>query len=427
MKKLFKFAMVAFAAAAVVACGGKDDPETPDNKPEDKPEDEKPVDKVEPVQGESAWSVIGALLDTNWDTDFVCAQEGDIFVLKNVELKEGNEFKFRENKDWGNNRGGDFVALGEGFAVTPNGPNIKGITPGIYDLYYNAALEQAAVVAKNGTPTWAEPQGVSFNYVMDIHDCARNSEFHFTSPFTLNPAACTMQWKFFSTEWNKYDTDREGYGHVWCNRLGQLSNSQEQGYLLRFNDGGKQGQLRFNSKVFGEPASGYVTKDGEAYIWSLNEWHVLTIVADGTNVSIYDNADLVMTYAETIGALYTNGLPFERFDISMTWDDGTRYDRGQAFFGYIAYTRLWNKALTAEEVAAGLCDVTDKEGLEVYWAWNNEEGTAVANLGSAAGYDLDFTKALAGGQQSYVSAEAIEGAWTDVNDVEGLAPVCAAE
>lgn len=425
MKKLFKFALVAFASAAVVvACGKKDDP-TPTPDPDPDPTPDPTPEKVEPVQGTSEWSVIGALLDTNWDTDFVCAENNGVFVLKNVKLVEGNEFKFRKDKDWAVNFGGEFAVLGEGFAVSQDGPNIKGIAPGVYDLYLNAALAQAAVCAKDATPTWAEPQGQSFDYVMDITDYHRNSEFHFAQPLSINTSACTMQWKFFPTKWNDYDKVDEERGYkVWCNRLGQISNSAEKGYLLRFNDGGDKGSLRFNSAVFGEPASGYVRQGDKMYIWNLNEWHVLSVVADGTNVRIYDNAELIQEYAQTTGEVFAT-LPFERFDISMTWDDGTGYDKGQAFLGYQAFTRIWNKALTAEEVAATLCDVDNYDGLEVYWAWNLDEGHVVANLGSAAGYDLDFTKALAGGQSSYVKAEDIEGAWTDVTEVDGLAPVCA--
>ena len=90
--------------------------------------------------------------------------------------------------------------------------------------------------------------------------------------------------------------------------------------------------------------------------------------------------------------------------------------------------KLINKmATTAEQVAASLCDTEDNEGLVLCWNFNADEGSTIANNGSAAGYDLDFTKALAAGQNDYVKATDIAGAWTDVNDVEGLAPVCAAE
>ena len=90
-------------------------------------------DYTGPEEGSSAWSVIGKLLETNWDKDFVCAKDGDIYVLKNVRLTAADEFKFRENKDWGNNRGGNFAAIGEGFEVTADGANIIVGADGLFD------------------------------------------------------------------------------------------------------------------------------------------------------------------------------------------------------------------------------------------------------------------------------------------------------
>jgi len=417
MKKVFKFALIAFAAAAVcVACK--------DNKGGDEPE---PTPVVE-----SDWSVIGSIAGDEWKVDIAMAQDGDIYVAKSVTLTAADEFKIRYQKAWDANRGGTFVALGQPFAVEHNGVNIKPGLDGKYDIYYNSGLELMEVTAEGATPDWTipEPEKASWDYVMDIHDYNRNSEFHFTEDkLVVDPKAVTMQWKFYADEWHDYDKTRgEGDAayHVWCNRLGQISNSAEKGWLLRFNDGGAKGSLRFNSDVFGNNNSGYVGVNGDKmYIWELNKWHVLTIVADGTNVTIYDNAEKIDEYAQSTPEVFAE-LPIERFDISMTWDDGTGYPRGQEFLGYIAFTRIWTKALSAEQVAATLCDVEDKDGLAVCWNWNLDEGHVVANQGSkGAAYDLDFTKALAGGQQTYVKATDIEGAWTDVNDVEGLAPVCA--
>lgn len=120
-----------------------------------------------PVQGNSAWSVIGALLGTNWDTDYVCAEEDGIFVLKNVRLQATDQFKFRKDKNWDDNRGaaGDVepfvVTVGEAFDAVAGGKNLSVAENGLYDLYYNANVEQIAVVALDGTPTWAEPQPIS--------------------------------------------------------------------------------------------------------------------------------------------------------------------------------------------------------------------------------------------------------------------------
>lgn len=125
-----------------------------------------PVDEpVLPEEGDSEWSVVGTLLSSNWgiDKDYVCAKDGDVYVLKNVKLTATDEFKFRKDKDWADNRGGNFSAVGEPFTVTKDGPNIIVGSANVFDLYYNAATEEACVVLQNGTPTWSEipePQGI---------------------------------------------------------------------------------------------------------------------------------------------------------------------------------------------------------------------------------------------------------------------------
>jgi hypothetical protein len=119
-------------------------------------------EEVVPVEGNSEWSIIGALLGTNWDKDFVAAKDGDIYVVKNVKLAASDAFKFRKNKDWGENRGaeGDVepykLAAGTAITVVHNGKNLAAPGDGIYDIYYNAAVEQLCLVAKDGTPTWNE-------------------------------------------------------------------------------------------------------------------------------------------------------------------------------------------------------------------------------------------------------------------------------
>lgn len=401
MKKVFTFALVALAAAAVVAC-------------------QKPA---------SGGTTPGG--DTPSGGDYVAIQS--IAMEPGVlELEEGESIDLPK------------------VVVTPSNATDKGMPvtwsskdQNIFKIENNKVVGVKAGTAKievvlkdskgtefgaqaNVTVKAAVPEGQNFDYVMNIADYKTNSEFHFENAKKFNPNSLTYQSKFLSTKWNVYDKVDEERGYkVWCNRLGQICNEGEKGLLFRFGDGEVQGLLRLNSAIFSKDPN-YVQKDGKNYIWSLNEWHVLTITSDGTNISVYDNADLVASYQGGAAAVFAE-WPVQRFDISMTWDDGTGYDKGQAFLGYIAYTRLWSKALSAAEVAASLCDVpADSEGLEIYWAFNNDEGTTVKNLGKASGYDLDFTKALAGGQASYVKAEDVEGAWTDVA-MEELPVVCPAE
>ena len=151
MKKLFALMLI----LPLLTYCGKEDEKTPEPDPDPKPEE------VVPVEGDSEWSVVGTLLESNWGNDpgkdYVMAKSGDIYVLKNVQLVADDEIKIRKDKAWGENRGGDFVELGKGFEVVNNGNNIKVGAEGVYDIYYNAAKEQMAVCAKGATPTWSDP------------------------------------------------------------------------------------------------------------------------------------------------------------------------------------------------------------------------------------------------------------------------------
>ena len=168
---------MAIAAMFAVACS-KDDDKTND---EQKPEGDPTLEYTGPEQGTSAWSVIGALneeaVKMNWDADLVLAASGDLFVLKNLKLTAADEFKIRENKDWGNNRGGDFAKLGEGFEVANNGANIKPAYDGMVDVWYNPAKEQMAVCEAGKAPVWVEaPAAAAITIDGDFSDWAAMDE-----------------------------------------------------------------------------------------------------------------------------------------------------------------------------------------------------------------------------------------------------------
>lgn len=437
MKKVFKFALVAFAAAAVaVACNKPAADPTPTPTPDPDPDPQ--PEEVVPVEGTSDWAIIGTLLGSNWDKDYKSAQDGDIYVVKNVKLEAATEFKWRDttsgNGGWDINRGGTFAALGEAFDVAQNGANIKPGLDGVYDIYLNLAVDQAAIVAKDGAqPTWKEkpapqPEGNEWDYVFNTTDWHINCKADFAEALTINTGHMAMQWKFLSTKWNVYNKVDEERGYwVGCNRLGQLYDGDYggEGILLRFGDGEVSGMLRLNGGAIIDNA--YVTKDNANYVWSLNEWHVLTLVADGTNVSVYDNAELVTSIPQSKAA---HDWTFAALDFSETMDDGdVMYVKGQAFLGYTAYIRMWDKALSAEEVAASLCDVDPaSEGLKAYWVFNYDEGYVVEDQAGKNDFDFSKIKSAAddNGGKIKDNSQAVEGAWTSV-ELELLPEVCAAE
>jgi hypothetical protein len=147
MKKIFAF--LAIAAMFTVACNNKPAP-TPDPGPG-------PVDEYTgPVEGTSAWSIVGTLLESNWGAkDYVCAEENGAFVLKNVKLAKDNEIKFRKDKGWDVNRGinkeneAAELAAGTPSKAIQGGGNIIIPADGIYDIYYFAAKEAIVYVLKD--------------------------------------------------------------------------------------------------------------------------------------------------------------------------------------------------------------------------------------------------------------------------------------
>ena len=100
----------------------------------------------------SNWTVIGALSEygINWDGDIEMVTDGTTHIAQAVKLAAGDEFKFRQDKDWAVNMGGDFGSLGSDFSVSQDGPNIKVGADGIFDLIVNPGAGTAQVVETMG-------------------------------------------------------------------------------------------------------------------------------------------------------------------------------------------------------------------------------------------------------------------------------------
>ena len=96
----------------------------------------------------SAWSVIGSLklYDISWDGDIAMMTDGNgNHLALNVSLDKADEFKFRKDADWTENYGGDFGGLGNDFAVTQDGNNIKVEAEGNFDLLLNTEAKTANI------------------------------------------------------------------------------------------------------------------------------------------------------------------------------------------------------------------------------------------------------------------------------------------
>lgn len=98
------------------------------------------------------WTVIGALskLGINWDGDVDMLSDGTTSAAFGVALAEADEFKFRQDKAWTVNLGGDFGGMDTDFAVSQDGPNVKVGAEGVYDLFVNPGAGTAKVTAAAG-------------------------------------------------------------------------------------------------------------------------------------------------------------------------------------------------------------------------------------------------------------------------------------
>ena len=100
----------------------------------------------------SEWTVIGSLSNygISWDGDLAMLTDGTTHVAQGVKLGDADEFKFRQDKAWTVNLGGDYGSLGSDFSVTQDGPNIKVGASGIYDLIVNPGAGTAQIVETLG-------------------------------------------------------------------------------------------------------------------------------------------------------------------------------------------------------------------------------------------------------------------------------------
>ena len=107
-----------------------------------------------------AWSLIGHIGDTEWNTDFDLSNvTGDKWVIKNVSVKADDEFKIRADHDWAKSYGGpeanDESSLSEGEGVykpeigvefKAGGTNIRIGVEGSYNVTFNYGDEPTILI-----------------------------------------------------------------------------------------------------------------------------------------------------------------------------------------------------------------------------------------------------------------------------------------
>ena len=173
MKKFFKFALVALAAAAVVVSCNK--PAAPQE--EQKPADEQTVDPA--LVG--TWSITGEAQEWKADAGVAMTESNNVWTANEVAIK-GEGFKFVKDGSWDINLGAVNTKATQEFdddeeiSLAEGGDNIAGKKDGVYKVTLNLLTKKATIkFVKDLEPEfvpainidgdfsdWAEIEAVSF-------------------------------------------------------------------------------------------------------------------------------------------------------------------------------------------------------------------------------------------------------------------------
>ena len=113
------------------------------------------------------WGLIGTMAGSAWATDFVLEEEGDYLVYKDVTLTTTDEFKFRKNGLWDEQKiakGGLAAANTEYDLVDAGSSNMKVSTAGTYDIYLKKDLSKVYCMETGKTPDQAVQPDLSNTY-----------------------------------------------------------------------------------------------------------------------------------------------------------------------------------------------------------------------------------------------------------------------
>ena len=114
-----------------------------------------------------------------------------------------------------------------------------------------------------------------------------------------------------------------------------------------------------------------------------NRWYLVSCTYDGSTFKMYVDG---VEDAQASGS--GKATPFQRFELGMSWGG---YRSGQFFSGRLCEVRVWNRALTASEIAMGFAGVNaHSDGLVAYWKMNEGEGH-IFHDATGHGYDMDWT------------------------------------
>lgn len=157
--------------------------------------------------------------------------------------------------------------------------------------------------------------------------------------------------------------------------------------LLRFNENGKPWKTLDIVAPNGRYVTGAIGEGDEAVgAFDPNQWYMISIVWDGSSMSVYINGQKDTPWQNTISG--NQGFKLNRFEIGMSWGG---YGSSQSYTGRMAEMRIWNVARSQSDIASTLCSVDAKSaGLLGYWKMNEGEGHIFHD--STGSNDMDWDR-----------------------------------
>ncbi len=154
--------------------------------------------------------------------------------------------------------------------------------------------------------------------------------------------------------------------------------------LLRFGEHGQD----INTLQWVSPGGGLFSSTR----FNTGQWYTISLTFDGSTYAMYVDG---VKDAELAG---DKGTRFQRIELGMSWYEGANPGNShpftQRFLGRIAEVRIWDRALSTNELQLGICGVDPQSsGLVAYWKMNEGEDATVFQDASGNGFDIDWAKA----------------------------------
>ena len=195
-----------------------------------------------------------------------------------------------------------------------------------------------------------------------------SSNYIFPDDMMVNLTNYTIEFKFYSYNFGNVGNIKRV--------LAIEGKNEEEANMFRFGENGSAG---------GDILQ-WVLPGGRCFStthFKTNRWYLVSCTYDGSTFKMYVDG---VEDAQASGT--GKATPFQRFELGMSWGN---YRSSQFYQGRLCEVRVWNRALSASEIAMGFAGVNaQSDGLVAYWKMNEGEGH-IFHDATGHGYDMDWT------------------------------------